>query len=100
MPQNPQARVGPYVTQKALGTILIAVALIGLIAWVNSIEPDCYYSMKVGLQIRLCGENYVSRGESAYLCVPAALFAVLLGGVVLRIRTRASRPRHYETDAD
>ena len=63
---------------------MIAVGLIGMIGWVNSIEPDCYYSTEVGLQIRLCGENYVGREESAYLWVPALSVVVLLGGVVVR----------------
>ena len=75
--------------QRTIGTILIAAGLIGLIGWVNSIEPDCYYSTKVGLQIRLCGENYVGREESANLWVPAASFIVLLGGIVVRVRARS-----------
>ena len=74
--------------QRTAGTILIAVGLIGLIGWVYSIEPDCYYSTKVGLQIRLCGENHVGREESAYLWVPAASFIVLLSGVAVRVRAR------------
>lgn len=74
--------------QRTIGTVLIAIGLIGLIGWVNSIEPDCYYSTKVGLQIRLCGENYVGREEPAYLWVPAASFIVLMSGIVVRVRAR------------
>ena len=85
--------------QRTIGTILIAVALIGLIGWVNSIEPDCYYSTKVGLQIRLCGENYIGREGSANLWVPAVSFIVLLSGVVLRIRARRSEAAQRVVDS-
>ena len=100
MPQEIQTRVETYPTQKALGAILIALGLIGLIGWVGSIEPDCYYSTKVGLQIRLCGENYIGRDEPAHLWVPAMFFAVLSGGVVLRVRARKSGAAPRVTDAD
>jgi len=87
------------VRQGTVGTILIAVGLIGLIGWVNSIEPDCYYSTKVGLQIRLCGENYIGRQGSAYLWVPAVSFIVLLSGVVVRIRARRNEAARRVVDS-
>ena len=86
--------------QKTFGTILIAAGLIGLLGWVNSIEPDCYYSSKVGLQIRLCGENYIGRNQSAHLWVPAVSFVVLLGGFVLRFRARRGEAAQRIFDGD
>jgi len=100
MPQNTETPVRTFLNQKALGTILVVVALIGLYSWVNSIEPDCYYSAEVGLQIRLCGDNYVGREESANLWVPAAFFLVLLGGIVLRTRARTDEGRQDEPAVD
>jgi len=95
-----QTLVGQYLTKKAAGTILILVAIVGLYGWVNSVEPDCYYSTEVGLQIRLCGENYVGREDSANLWIPAAFFAVLLVGVALRIRARTNIGEQHSADAD
>ena len=100
MTEDTRARFGTFLTQKLAGTVLMALGLIGLVGWVNSIEPDCYYSTKVGLQIRLCGENYVDREESANLWVPAVFFVVLLGGVLLRVRARKSETKQSVFDAD
>lgn len=100
MPRRFQKLTRPYLTKKLAGTILIIVAVVGLYGWVNSIEPDCYYSTKVGLQIRLCGENYVGREESEGLWVPAAFFLILGVGVVLRIRTHESTDEQHNPDAD
>lgn len=85
--------------ERTIGTILMAVGLTGLIGWVNSIEPDCYCSTKVGLQVRLCGENYIGREESAYLWVPAASFVVLLSGVVVRVRARRREAAQHVLDS-
>ena len=100
MTKDFRARIGTVLTQKFAGTVLIALGLVGLVGWVNSIEPDCYYSTKVGLQIRLCGENYVGREETAHLWVPAVFFMILLSGVVLRVRAWKSETEQRVFDAD
>ena len=87
-------------TKAPVGTILIAVSVVGLYGWVNSIEPDCYYSTKVGLQIRLCGENYVGREFSASLWALAGLFLVLVAGITLRMRRVSSDDKEREPDGD
>ncbi len=73
-------------TRKWVGAVVILFAVVGLYGWVSAIEPDCFYSDKVGLQIRLCGENYVGRAVSTSPWVPLALFLVLVGGITLRLR--------------
>ena len=75
-------------TIKALGTALIVIAFVGFYGWINATEPDCFYSFEVGLQIRLCGENYVGRAESAKLWVPAVCLVLLVAGIALRVRSR------------
>ncbi len=76
---------------KVLGTVLILCGLLGLYGWVNHMEPDCFYSDRVGLQIRLCGENYTGREPAASAWVPAAFFTVLLGGIILQLRSRPGK---------
>ena len=72
---------------KLIGTALILCGLLGLYGWVNYMEPDCFYSDKVGLQIRLCGESFSERKGSANLWVPAVLFSILGAGILLRFRS-------------
>jgi len=100
MPNRLQKLVGQFLTKKAAGTILIVVAIVGLYGWVNSIEPDCYYSEGVGLQFRLCGEDLVGREYSANFWIPAAFLLVLVAGVMLRITTRANMDERSNTGAN
>ena len=80
--------------------MLIIVAAIGLYGWIGSAEPDCYYSTKVFLQIRLCGEGYVDRQESVNLLPPIALLSVLVIGIALRLHPLSRRSDGYQSDAD
>lgn len=86
--------------KRIVATVLILVAIIGLYGWINFVEPDCHFSDKVGLQIRLCGENYAGRENSAKLWKPATFLTLLAVGFAVRVRARPESDAHLDPRSD
>ena len=68
---------------RTTGVFFIASSLLGLFAWINESDPDCYYTTGIALQARFCGDAYVDDPNLPNLLVLALCFIILIVGFIL-----------------
>lgn len=67
---------------KLLGIFLEAVALLGLLGWLQAGDPDCVLEAGTFAQIRLCAPEIAGEPEPAPLLHLAIIAAIFLAGLL------------------
>ena len=64
-----------------VGSVLVALACIALLGWIQEGDPDCILETGVFLQLRMCAPEIVGEPQSRSFVRLAAILAIFVVGV-------------------